>query len=102
MSKVHYGEMQHACMKHGLEIMAGNICLAWSTARVLIHEPCLDSPDRLRVLMDKNVDDICSILRKPGDKSANGSPNKVYQICYDSGEPEACSHSTSSEVEMYL
>ena len=29
-----------------------------------------------RVLTDKNVDDICNVMRKPGNKNVNGTPNK--------------------------
>ena len=40
----------------------------------------LDSPERLRVLSDKNDNDICNVVRKPGSKNANGMPNKGQQI----------------------
>ena len=40
-------------------------------AKLLVREQGLDSPERLRVLMDKNVDDICNIMRMPGGKNAN-------------------------------
>ena len=44
-------------------------------ARVLVREQGLDSPQRLRVITDKNVDDICNIMRKSGGKNANRMPN---------------------------
>ena len=30
--------------------------------------------------MDKNVDDICNVMRKPGGKNANGMPDKGQQV----------------------
>ena len=41
-------------------------------AKLLIREQGLDNPDRLRVLTDKNGDNICNVVRKPGSKNANG------------------------------
>ena len=46
--------------------------LSPEAARLLVKVQGLDSPERLRVLTDKNVDDICNIMRKPGGKNANG------------------------------
>ena len=40
-------------------------------AKLLIREQGLDSSERLRVLTDKNVDDICSVVRKPDGKNTN-------------------------------
>ena len=40
-----------------------------AAAKLLIREQGLDSPDRLRVLTDKNFDDICNVMRKPGGKN---------------------------------
>ena len=45
-------------------------------AKLLIREQGLDNPDRLRVLTDKNVDDICNVARKPGGKNADGLPTE--------------------------
>ena len=42
----------------------------------LVREQGLDSHDSLRVLTDKNVDDIYNIMRKPGGKNADGTPNR--------------------------
>ena len=58
------------------------LCLGFSpeAAKLLIREKELDSPKRLRVLMDKNVDDICNVVRKPGSKNANGMPNRGQQF----------------------
>ena len=50
------------------------------TARLLIREQELDSPERLRVLTDKNVDDICNVLRKQGSKNANWMPKRGQQV----------------------
>ena len=50
------------------------------TAKLLIREQCLDNPDRLRVLTDKNVDDICNVVRKPGSKNVNWTFNGGQQV----------------------
>ena len=49
-------------------------------ARLLVREQGVDSSERLRVCTDKNIDDICNVMRKPGGKNANGSPNRRQQI----------------------
>ena len=49
-------------------------------ATLLIREQELESPERLRVLTNKNVGDICNIIRKPGSKNANGMPNRGQQV----------------------
>ena len=49
-------------------------------AQLLIKEQGLDSPERLRVLTDKNVNDICNVVRKPAGKNTNGTPNRVQQV----------------------
>ena len=49
-------------------------------ARLLVREQKLDSPERLRILMDKNVNDIFNVIRKPVVKNANGMPNKELQV----------------------
>ena len=49
-------------------------------AKLLIREQGLDIPDRLRVIIDKNVNDICNVMRKPGGKNVNGMPNRGQQI----------------------
>ena len=63
---------------HGPEIMASwlqemYLWLGFSpeAARLLVREQGLDSPERLRVLTNKNVNDICNVVRKPGSKNAN-------------------------------
>ena len=38
-------------------------------ARLLIREQGLNSLERFRVLTDKNVYEICNIVRKPGGKN---------------------------------
>ena len=45
-------------------------------AKLLIREQGLDSPERPRVPTDKNVDDICNVVRKPDGKNDNGTPNR--------------------------
>ena len=49
-------------------------------AKLLVREQALDSPERLRVLMVKNVDGICNVMRKPGGKNANRMPNWGQQV----------------------
>ena len=58
------------------------ICLRFSlkAAKLLVKEQGLDSPERLRVLATKNVDDICNVVRKPGDKNANRTPDRGCQV----------------------
>ena len=57
--------------------------MAWiqsKAANKLVREQRLDSLDRLKVLMDKNVNDICNVIRKPGGMNANGTPDRVQQV----------------------
>ena len=49
-------------------------------AKLLIKEQGIDSPERLRVLADKNVDDICNIMRKPGGMNAHEMLYKGQQV----------------------
>ena len=49
-------------------------------ARLLIREQELDIPDKLRVVMNKNVNDICNVMRKKDDKTANRLPNEGQQV----------------------
>ena len=49
-------------------------------ARLLIRVQGLDSPERLRVLMERNADDIHNIMRKPGGKNANGTSDREQQV----------------------
>ena len=44
--------------------------------RLLVREQGVDSPERLRVLTDKNVDEICNVVRKPCGKNANRAPDR--------------------------
>ena len=50
------------------------------SARLLTRKQGLDSPERLRIVTDKNVDDSCSVMRKPGSKNANGTPDRGQQV----------------------
>ena len=45
-------------------------------AMLLIREQGLDSPERLRVLTDNNVNGICNVMRKPGSKNVDGTPDR--------------------------
>ena len=49
-------------------------------AKLLVREQGLDSPERLRVLTNKNVDDIFNFMRKPSGKNADGMPNRKQQV----------------------
>ena len=49
-------------------------------AKFLIRVQGLDNPDRLRILTDKNVDDICNVMMKPGGKNANETRNRGQQV----------------------
>ena len=49
-------------------------------AKLLIREQGLDNSNRLRVLTDKNVNDICNVMRKPGGKNADGTPDRGQQV----------------------
>ena len=45
-------------------------------AKLLVREQGLDNADSLRVLTDKNDDDICNVMRKQGGKNADGIPDR--------------------------
>ena len=45
--------------------------LSPKAAKLLIRKHGLDSPKRLRGLTDKNVNDICNVVRKLGGKNAD-------------------------------
>ena len=49
-------------------------------AKLLVREQGLNSPERLQVFIDKNVDDICNVMRKPCGKNANGMPERGQQV----------------------
>ena len=42
---------------------------------LLFREQGPDSPDQLHVLTDKNVDDICNIMRKQDGRNTNRMPD---------------------------
>ena len=88
MSWEQYMGIMWVHMARGPEIMALKlknryIQLGFSpkATKLLIREQELDNPDRLRgVLTDKNVDDICNIVRKSGSKNANRTSNRGQQV----------------------
>ena len=49
------------------------------TTRLFIREQQLGSSEWHKVLTDKNVDDICNIMRKPGSNNA-GMSDRVQQV----------------------
>ena len=63
---------------------------------LLIKEQGLDNPNRLRVLTNKNVDDICNFVRKPGGKNANRTWDRVHQVSVIAQE-----NLNLAEVEMH-
>ena len=50
------------------------------TDKLLIREQGLDSPERLRVLMDKIFKNICNVVRKSGSKNANRMLNRGQHV----------------------
>ena len=48
--------------------------LSPEAARLLVREQELYSPKKLRVLTDKNVDDICNVVKKPGCNNSDEMP----------------------------
>ena len=58
-------------------------CIGYKGLRsdnLLIRKEGLDSPKKLRVLMEKNVDDICNIVRKSDSKNADRISNRGQQV----------------------
>ena len=49
-------------------------------AKLLVREQGLDSLERRRVLTNKNIDDICNVVKKPDGKNVIETPNKEYQV----------------------
>ena len=78
MPKDMYMGILQVHIAQGAEILVSNlhdkyIQLGYSliAAKSFVREQGLDRPDKLRVLTDKNVDDIYNVMRKPGGKNAN-------------------------------
>ena len=79
--------IQQVHWEQGPEIMAlllqdMYIWLGFSpnAAKLLIRKQGLDSSERLRVLTNKNVHDICNVMRKLGGKNVNGMPNRGQHV----------------------
>ena len=49
-------------------------------AKLLVREQGLDRVERLSILTDKNFDDICDVMRKPGGKIADRTPNRGQHV----------------------
>ena len=49
-------------------------------ARLLIREQGLESPERLSILIDKNINDIYNVDRKPSGKNVDRTPNREQQV----------------------
>ena len=69
-------------------------------ARLLIREQGLDSLERLRVITDKNDDNICNVMMKPFSKNSDGMPDRGQQDSHPR-KPEASCLPIPSLVEMY-
>ena len=63
-----------------LQDMYVQLGLSTKAAKLLDRVQGQDSPEKLKVLMDKNVDDICNVVRRPGGKNANGMPGRGQQV----------------------
>ena len=71
----------------GLEIIASwlqsiylHLEFSSKATRLLIREHRLDSLERLRVLTEKNLNDICNVGRKTGGKNVNVTPDRGQQV----------------------
>ena len=60
-------------------------------AKLLIREQGLESSERLRVLTDKNVDDICNVVRKPCGKNANRDRGQQVSVIAEENQKLAAS-----------
>ena len=49
-------------------------------AKLFIRKQGLNSSERLRVLTDKNINDICHVVRKSGSKNANETSDRGQQV----------------------
>ena len=63
-------------MASWLQDMYVQLGFSTKAAKLLVREQGLNILERLKVLMDKSVDNICNVVRRPGGKNANGMPNK--------------------------
>ena len=67
-------------MDSWLQDMSNWVRFSPEAAKLLVKEQGLDRAERLSVLADKNVDDICNVMRKQGGKNANGMLNRGQQV----------------------
>ena len=58
-------------------------------AKLLNREQELDSSKSLRVLMDKNVNDICNIMRKPDQKCQQNTQQGTTSFSHSPRKPKA-------------
>ena len=54
--------------------------MIYHRVKLLVREQGLDSPEMLGVLIAKNINNICNVVRKPGSKNADGMPNRGQQV----------------------
>ena len=52
----------------------------WPCGSMICTLCWLDSPERLWALTNKNVDDTCNVMRTPGGKNADRTPNRGQQV----------------------
>ena len=63
-----------------LQHMSVQLGFSFEAARLHVKEQGLDSFERMRVLTDKNVGDICNVMRTPGCKNADRTPDRGQQL----------------------
>ena len=75
IEQVHWVQ-RHEIMASWLQDMYSRVGFSSEAARLLIREQGLDIPNKLRALTDKNGNDICNVMRKPGSKNVNETPDR--------------------------
>ena len=83
-------EQEPEIMASWLDDMYIQLELSPEAAKLLIKEQGQDIPERLRILTNKNVDDICNVMRKTSSKNANETPDRRQQVSVIA--QEACCH----------
>ena len=58
-------------------------------AKFLFREQGLDSHERLRLLTDKNVSDVCNVVKTQDGKNANEISKREQQVLVGPRKPEA-------------
>ena len=81
------GQIEREYQAQGPEIMAlrlqdmyMELRFSHDAARLLVREQRLYSPEWHKILTDKNVDDLCNVVRKSGGKNANWMPDRGPKV----------------------